>query len=365
MEIRIIRHRLAALAGALCLGGAAAFPQQTRLLTGDKSNEYGVVYSLPVTELVVDATCRVTTRVPGPFRQYATRYLGTEATVSEPSSAVELTGVDMFTRGVAGEQKYLFQMKPGVLADVCVAESGMLLAVNTEVESPAERSLPVATDSPQVPDIDEYLQYVDADFMSSLSSAKKAQLLAQTIMEIRDSRLSLSRGTAETMPTDGRQLELMLASLEAQENALMRAFNGYEYSETQTRRISLTPDSASVGERQVIFRLSDTDGFVETDDYSGEPVYLTLTELQVPEMPLDLKGEPKTFPKNAVVYALPATASIALEYNDGPVGSPRQFDFGQLGITFGLDPKLFTDRRNPSAAVFNPATGALERITAK
>ena len=87
MEIRIIRHRLAALAGALCLGGAAAFPQQTRLLTGDKSNEYGVVYSLPVTELVVDATCRVTTRVPGPFRQYATRYLGTEATVSEPSSS--------------------------------------------------------------------------------------------------------------------------------------------------------------------------------------------------------------------------------------------------------------------------------------
>ena len=82
-------------------------------------------------------------------------------------------------------------------------------------------------------------------------------------------------------------------------------------------------------------------------------------------MPLDLKGEPKTFPKNAVVYALPATASIALEYDDGPVGSPRQFDFGQLGITFGLDPKLFTDRRNPSAAVFNPATGALERITAK
>lgn len=345
---------------ALCAGVACG--QQTRMLTGEKSNEYGVVYSLPLTELVVDATCHVTTRVPGPYRDYARRYLGAEAAVPEASSRVELTGVEMTVRGVAGPQKYLMQMKPGALASLCVAESGMLLAVNTQEQEP---SLPPLPDDGggDAPDIDEYLRYVDADYMSSLSSAKRAQLLAQTIMEIRDSRLSLSRGTAETMPSDGRQLELMLSSLERQEEALMRAFNGYEHTFTQTRRFTFMPDSASAqGEETVLFRLSDTDGFCAPDDWSGEPVRLSLNLVQTPQMPLDLKGEPKAMPKNAVAYALPGTASVSLEWRGEQVCS-RQLDFAQLGCVFGLDPKLFTDRRKPSMAVFNPATGALVSVT--
>lgn len=353
-----------ALLGAVLTCAAGARGQQTKSLTGDKSNEYGVVYSLPRTELVVDATCRVTERVPGPYRQYAKRYLGAEAAVREPSSEVELTGVSMATRGVAGPDKYLLQMKPGALAELCVAESGMLLAVNAEASVPQLPSLPAGgRDQAPAPDMDEYLNYVDAEYMTSLSSAKKAQLLAQSIMEIRDSRLSLSRGTAETMPADGRQLELMLASLQRQEEALVRAFDGYEHSFVQTRRFTLMPDSASVGEETVLFRLSDSEGFCDKDDYSGEPVYLTLTEVERPEMPLDLKGEPKAFPKNAVVYALPGTVSVRLEYKGEAVGQTGQFGFAQFGTTFGLDPKLFTDRRKPSSALFDPATGALVRIS--
>lgn len=357
---RILRNMALWGLAALCAGVASG--QQTRMLTGEKSNEYGVVYSLPLTELVVDATCRVTTRVPGPYRDYARRYLGAEAAVPEASSRVELTGVEMAVRGVAGPQKYLMQMKPGALASLCVAQSGMLLAVNTEAEEPALPALP-ADGGGEAPDMDEYLRYVDADYMSSLSSAKRAQLLAQAIMEIRDSRLSLSRGTAETMPADGRQLELMLSSLERQEEALMRAFNGYEHTFTQTRRFTFLPDSASAqGEETVLFRLSDTEGFCDAEDWSGEPARLSLSLVQAPQMPLDLKGEPKAMPRNAVAYALPGTASVSLEWMGEQVCS-NQLDFAQLGCVFGLDPKLFTDRRKPSMAVFNPATGALVSVT--
>lgn len=41
-------------------------------------------------------------------------------------------------------------------------------------------------------------------------------MLAESLMEIREAKVSLTRGTAETMPTDGRQLELMLESLRHQ-----------------------------------------------------------------------------------------------------------------------------------------------------
>lgn len=355
--------RFHAILCCTCLGTIMLCAQQTKLLSGDKSNDYGVVYSLPQTEVVVDAECTVTKRVPGPYLRYAKRYLGAEASVKEHSSSVKLDNVEMWTRGIAAEPRYLFQMKAGAVASVNVAEDGMLLAVNTEVELPEEQEL----DSPineNVPDIDEYLRYVDADYLASLSSAKRAQLLAQTIMEIRESRLSLSRGTAETMPTDGRQLELMLQSLEQQEDALMRAFNGYEYSIKQIQRFTCLPDSATLaGSGSVLlFRLSDTTGFCQADDYTGEPVYLEFFTVQTPEIPLDIKGEPKAMPKNAVVYRIPSTASVNVKYKGDTVGSPSQFNFAQTGIVYGLDPKLFTDKKAPSKAIFDPSTGAVVSI---
>ena len=33
-----------------------------------------------------------------------------------------------------------------------------------------------------------------------------------------------------------------------------------------------------------------------------------------------------------------------------------------MGMTFGLDPALFTDKKEPSFAVFDPVTGALLEI---
>ena len=345
------------------LGSSTAVAQQTKLLSGDKTNDYGVVYSLPKTELVVDVECVVTKRVPGPYREYAKRYLGAEAPIKEHSSSVELSDVEMWTNGVASEPKYLFQMKVGAIASVCVSNDGMLRGINTDVETKTYSVLSQpANQTP--PDMNEYLRYVDADYLASLSSAKRAQLLAQTIMEIRQSRLSLARGTAETMPTDGRQLELMLESLEKQENALMRAFYGCEYSTTQVQRYRCLPDSATImdGQSVVLFRLSELTGFCQGDDYTGEPVYLTFKSVQTPEVPLDIKGDPKAMPKNAVVYCIPGTAAVSLSYKGNIVGSPEQFNFAQTGITYGLDPKLFTDKKTPSMATFDAATGALQEI---
>ncbi len=91
---------------------------------------------------------------------------------------------------------------------------------------------PAAPEIPENPDpvnIREYLQYVDEDFIASQSSVKQAQMLAENLMEIRDAKTSLTRGTAETMPTDGRQPELMLESLRHQEAAMTAAFTGASY----------------------------------------------------------------------------------------------------------------------------------------
>lgn len=351
----------------IALALLAAFPmadakaQQTKLLTADKHNEYGLVYSLPVTALRIDVTAKQTVRRTGPYRQYAKRYIGTADVVEQDGETWTIESVKVTSYGVPdADARYLMQLKPGALTSVCVDNDGMLLAINKEVSASAMPELP-EDGVLAIPDIKEYLQYVDEDFLASQSSAKQAQMLAESLMEIRDSKVSLSRGTAETMPTDGRQLELMLASLRHQEESITAAFTGAEASRTVSRSYTFTPGDDG---RFVLFRMSDFSGFRDADDYSGDPVYIKVKTTRQGELPVDSKGEEKKIPKDGVMYNLPGAARISLSLS-GRTLYDAEMDFAQYGVSFGLAPHLFSDKKERSFAIFNPATGALVEIASE
>lgn len=333
--------------------------QQTRILSADKHNEYGLVYSLPVTSLRFEVTARQTTRHAGPFFQYAKKFIGTDRVVKEDSEEWEILTVKAVPVGSADpDNRYLMQLKPGALTSICVADDGMLLAINKEVDAP--ETLVAAQDEElnEKIKVRDYLQYVNEDFLASQSSAKQAQMLSESIMEVRDARVSLTRGTAETMPTDGRQLELMLQSLEHQEAAMSAAFRGTEYSRTVTRTFMFTPSEDT---RDILFRMSDFAGFVGADDYSGEPVYVNVKVTHRGELPEDSKGEVKKLPKDAVIYNIPGAAQVTLTHKGTELWS-GEVECAQLGVQFGLQPSLFSDKKSRSFAIFNPATGALVEI---
>ena len=54
--------------------------------------------------------------------------------------------------------------------------------------------------------------------------------------------------------------------------------------------------------------MSDFAGFVDADDYSGDPVYVDVTVTSEGELPVDDKGEEKKLPKDAVIYNVPGAA---------------------------------------------------------
>lgn len=334
--------------------------QQTRLLTADKSNDYGVVYQLPQTGIEVTATATRTVSKAGPFFRYAAKFIGTDKVVREDNIKWELTAIGLDTYGVADpEATYVMQLKPGSAVAVAVAEDGMLLGINTEPEAPR---VPVAY-RPKAPaeaekPIEEYLQYVDEDFLACQSTYKQAEMLASNLMDIREARIALTRGTAETMPTDGRQLEIMLANLQNQEDAIKRAFTGEVTTETYVRSYTLIPSEEG---ESILFRMSDFAGFVEPDDLSGSPVRLSLKITSEAETPLDAKGEPKKLPKDAVAYNVPATGEVSISH-EGKTLAKKSFEFGQFGITFGLQPSLFSDKKEPYEATFSPESGALRRL---
>lgn len=355
------------ITAAMALTALAATPataQQTKVITAEKHNEYGLVYNLPVTALEVTVTARHEVDRRGPFYQYAGKYMGTDKVITEDSESWTVTDVKVRPYGVPDpEAQFLMQLKPGALTYISTDIDGMILAINAAPDAPVP---PASPDGPSaVVDLasklgngNDYLQYVDEDFIASQSTAKQAQMLSENMMEVRDSKIALTRGTADPMPTDGRQLELMLISLAHQEEAMSKAFLGRSASETVTRSFTVVP--AEDG-KSTIFRMSDFAGFVDSDDYSGSPVDVTVKVTREGKLPVDAKGEEKSTPKDAVMYAIPGAAMVTVTW-EGKKLFEKEMEFAQFGTIFGLAPNLFTDRKAPSFAIFDPATGALREL---
>lgn len=335
------------------------FAQQTKVLNADKHNEYGLVYSLPITMLDIEVVAQRTILKAGPYNKYAKKYLGISNVIAEDSEAWEIKSVRVTPKGVAdAETQYLMQLKPGALTFISLTEDGSLLAINKEVTLPSEEVTLPTEMLPSSLDNNEYLQYVNEDFLVSQSSAKRAQMLAESIMEVRNAKIALSRGTAEAMPTDGKQLEIMLASLAHQEQTMTDAFVGTEQTETVVRKFSFMPSAENNSQKQVLFRLSDFAGFVDADNYSGEPIYITINVTRRGEIPVNDKGEDKKMPKDAVVYTIPGTAMVKISTMTETLYQ-QEMEFSQFGINFGLNPAIFSSKKEPSYAVFDPATGAI------
>lgn len=335
--------------------------QSTKVLTADKSNDYGLVYSLPTTALEVEVVATHQVGKKGPYYLYAKKSIGSNKAIAEDYEKWQITDVRVRPYGVSDSgTQYLMQLRPGALTSITVDANGMLLAINKDVAPLATGSHANETRSSKVkwPSGNEYLDFVNEDFVASKSSAKQAQLLAESLMEVRESKLALTRGTADAMPADGKQMELMLASLGQQEAALVAAFNGYVTTDTVTRKFSFIPDGDT---NKILFRMSDFAGFVDSDDLSGDPVYIQIETLNEASLPVDAKGEPKKMPKNAVIYNIPGSALVTIS-TLGKKFFEKEIQMSQLGMTFGLDPSLFTDKKEPSYAVFDPITGGLLEI---
>lgn len=342
------------------LPAAGMSGQQTKILTAEKHNEYGLIYTLPLTAFDIEVTATREIRTAGPYYQYAKKYVGTDKVVAEDAEVWTINNVRVTPYGVPDpEARFLMQLKPGNVTFIGVAADGMLLSVNCNPAEP--KAIDVAerrTEEGEKIADKEYLQYVDEDFLASQSMAKQAQMLAENLMEIRDAKVSLTRGTAETMPTDGKQLELMLNSLRHQEAAITAAFVGNITKETVVRHFSFVPEDEG---KEIVVRLSDFAGFVDTGDYSGEPIYASVKVTREATLPVDAKGEEKKLPKDAVAYAVPGSAVLTITHKGEKLFS-KEYEMSQFGVVFGLDPALFSDKKDPAYAVFDPVTGALVEI---
>ena len=363
MTYKHIRCILTAL--TICAVSSGATAQTTRSFSADKTNEYALVYTLPQTAVDITIETEHTVTRPGEFSNYARRYLGITDAITTPSNTVRTKSVTIVPRGIAGgaDSRWQVQFKSGSNVSMLLTESGLPVAVNTDSVGTAETPvLPVAVDAkPTALEGDAARQAVTQDMTRSSSLSKKAELAAQRIFELRETRSDLLSGNADNPPADGKAMQLVLDNLAAQEAALTAMFAGT--TQTYTRVTTLPYIPGTKESREILARISPTDGVVAADDLSGAPVYIELSQVTKAELPVNEKGEAKRFPKGGLAYTIPGHAVIAVSY-DGTVIAQKPLTLAQLGVTFGINPALFTDKKAPAYAIFDTTTGAITALGA-
>lgn len=351
---------------ALAITAAAltGYAQTTQKLTANKINEYGLIYTLPTTVFDITVEAEKTVSTPGEFFRYAKKYLGMDPII-EPSTIYSLKSVAVNQRGTADEnERYLIQFKSGSTPFIMVSDTNFPLSINTEdIPETASPAIPTAKAAePTILETPAASQAVTAEMLQSTSSAKRAELAAARIFELRQSRSEIISGTADNMPADGQAMQLALDNLSAQEAALTAMFVGTTQKSTQVETFTVTPPADVNGKwEHIVARISELEGIVAADDLTGSPVRLTLTVTNRGKLPVNDKGEEKRFPKGGLAYRIPGSAEITLSH-EGKSLISESFDIAQYGIVFGLDPNLFTDKKAPAYAIFNPVTGAITEL---
>lgn len=353
------------LAAALsCLSGMAVAQSEISEYQPGVTPE-GAVYFLPKTALRIAVQVEKTTYTPGEFCQYAERYLRLNDVGQEKTVSYKVTHIGLTSFGEADSKKaYAVKFNPkSVAANVKLAEDGRLLAINAnaaDYKEPAKFKpwpKPAAAEDPK--------KYLDQDILSSGSVAKMAEMTAQDIYDIRDSKNQLNRGEADFMPKDGEQLKLMLANLDKQESNMMQLFTGRVEKDTTETIITICPEREV--KDMVLFRLSQKLGLVDKDDLSGAPYYITVEDLHsLPQttMLTDDKDKKKKDKDEKGIYVnVPGKIRATISKGNHMMGSFELYA-GQFGKVELLSAELF-NKRASTHLTLNPVTGAVNKLEAE
>ena len=328
---------------------AVAQTQVTEFNPGIAAN--GVNYALPKTLLKVDASATKVVYTPGEFAKYAERYLHISGVNAEPSTTWDVTSLTVYQEGVPDTVKiYTVKLKDKTIAPmVQLTNSGVLVAVNTHADL-EEHVLP---DTWTTRHKLEARQYLTEEILSATSTAKMAELTAQEILDIRESKNAIKRGQVESMPKDGASLKIVLDELNTQEEALTQLFTGYVDTTFVTKSFAVMPDEDL--DKHVLFRFSRKLGFVDADDLAGAPYFLSVKDLHTVVFPDEKEAAKRKI--DGLVYNMPSMANVIISTIQGTVYE-QDMPFAQFGTIDMLSPTLF-NKGATTKLTLHPATGGI------
>lgn len=324
-----------------------------------KANNFGITYSLPKTQLTVDAEVTKVTCKAGPYYKYAEKYLGVKDAIAEDRVYYELGKISLANYGIPDpDNTYIVDFKGGTVAPYAyLTQEGLLCSINAEY-TPEESDLETSKKN-ETPAKATDASVFSEELLMAGSTARQAEVAAKQIYRIRESRLNILTGDADNLPPDGEAMKLVIQQLEEQEKALTNLFTGILTKETTHYDVNITPYDNL--DKEVLFRFSNLMGIVDADDLGGVPVYMDLKATERAPV-LDAKeAEKKEKTMKGIIYNVPGKASIEISMNKKTLYK-GDAQITQFGSREGLAPVMFEDKKAPVKVYFYPETGAIKQI---
>ena len=311
----------------------------------------GVVYLLPKTVIQVEVDTKCVQETPGAYFQYADRFLGMKDVLQSESIHYEITGFRLTTKTIPDvEQAYLISTgKKGKNITIALTPQGYLKSINGRSEN-AMHPISVSTEtasknSPKAWETAETSIFTK-DMQQANSTAKMAELAANQLFTLRDTRFNLLTQDADKTPADGRSYEIVLSELNRMENAYLELFKGKMTESNQTFSYTLNPQKDSTS---VLLRFSLLKGILDKNNLGGNPIFIEVKALPVPAEALRVD---KSATPRGLYYRVPGQAVVNI--TDGKdVLFTREITVPQFGRVLSLPATQIT------AAELCPMTGAL------
>jgi hypothetical protein len=345
-----------------CLVIASTFSTfaQTSVTPFDASKDLlnGIVYSLPKNQINITITARCTIEKPGPFYQYAERYLATKEIITTNNENWEIEKINIHTSAIPDPNR-TFQIaidNKGIANNITYYHNNIIAGINISSDQTDKSDESDISASTQLSTLNTQLTFdytvLNEDALVATSIPKMAEMVARQIYHIRESRTALLSADLDQMP-DGEALKQMIARLDQNEAELVAFFVGKTISYSVTKTYSITPDDNITD--YVIARISTTEGLTEAGNVIGEPIYLNIkgTYYNAPFMDPKQEKAPKGF-----YYNVPGEALITIDYED--IHYTTTLSIAQFGYTTSLNATLTNNKT--AKITFNPELGTILKI---
>lgn len=333
-----------------------------------KQPESGIIYALPKTTLRFTVEALRTDIIPGPYYEYAEKYLGMDDVPEKEYSDWKISNITIDSyHEIDPAQFYLLEPEGKMNINIQkLVESGSIMPVNLRAKDQFPNDFygfndpgkeVVFTDLSVKKYIGEekvtYYKRVQRDSLFAKVPVVKTQSVTKTfedkaeeaanfIFMIREKRFELLTGMADFYP-EGKSLEVAINELNNLESEYLSLFIGKKFTSTYRATFEFSPDEKDLNQPHILFRYSDERGVLPPNDLRGRPIIVELEKLNhTYNLDFLLAGqinrEGATY-KNKLFYRIPDQAFIHV-VDGSQLLAKRKLTIEQFGTVVQI-PSMF------------------------
>lgn len=285
----------------------------------------GIVYALPRTALIMNIEAKKKVFKPGPYYQYAKKYLGIDNARATEEVKWNISSIEIDQYPEA-DPNAIFKAMDEYASQLALSSNGVIAGVNTKDNSKKikivgadfiEKSKNKPAEFTDLSSDEFYEILVDPETgietIKAKSIEEKARETADYIIRLRKKRAFSILSPSDVIPEDGKGYEVFVKEAKRLDKEYMALFIGKESVSSQCYQIIYIPETGNV-KNEVIFRFSKENGMLPKSDISGKPIFLSLEKEQNANSALKkLKdSENPNAGKSGIFYRMPVSASISI-----------------------------------------------------